>query len=525
MSRSFLSLNDISYVLPNGHQLFQGVSLNVYTGCKCMLVGENGVGKSTLCQIIRGNIFFQSGILSGDAQIYYLPQLLFSSGTIAEVMGLKPKFDALLRVEQGLTEDDDFEIIGNSWSLLEILRKEFELWGIAYLDAQACFADLSGGEKEKVMLIAAFLSSADILLLDEPTNNLDAPARQLFLQKMRDCKKGMLIVSHDRELLQQADEIAELTADGINLYGGNYDFYCEQKQLAKQNLQMQVTLLDKENKRLIQQKMLLQEQAAHKASYGEKQVANHRYSRMAGAAMALSAQNSQGKKKSGLEVKLSENRETSYALGLKLKEELIKIPLPEKPFIKERAIEIVDLCFGFGQLKLFNHFNLLMKGNDRAAFCAGNGVGKTTLLKLLLGELSPESGKVKLNVRAVYLNQDLSLLNKDKSLLDNLMELNPGLSVNQAYSVLANFKFRNELALKMAGCLSGGELLKASLAAVLGTPKQPEMLILDEPTNNLDIKSMEILEEALLQYQGALLVVSHDKTFLENIGIEKFIYL
>lgn len=525
MSESFISLNDISYSLPAGNTLFDGVSLNISSSQKLALVGDNGVGKSTLFRIISGDLLPGKGTLRRQAQVFAVPQILSFSGSIVSVMGIASVLAALERVSQGAGMVEDYDIIGEDWDLAERLKEEFAVWGLSKFVGTEEFSSLSGGEKEKVMLIAAFLAKADILLFDEPTNNLDEAARRLFAKRLLNAKQGVVLISHDRSLLRQMNKIAELTRDGIKIFGGNYDFYIAEKNLLKQKLEADVSALHQETVRLQKQISALQERAARKNAYGEKQIENRRYSRMAGGQMALDAQNTQAKKKTALDAKFSENHQAAYDLRLKLKEETIKIPLPEKPFIKEKAVEVKAMNFAYGSQKIFKDFNLLIGGSDRIALSGGNGSGKTTLIKLLLGRLKADSGEINLNVRAVYLSQDLCLLDSTRTLLDNVIELNRGITVNQAYAVLANFGFRNELALKKGGEISGGELLKACLATILGTPHQPEMLILDEPTNNLDIKSTEVLEAALSQYQGALLVVSHDKVFLENIGIKRVVEL
>jgi ATPase subunit of ABC transporter with duplicated ATPase domains len=154
-----------------------------------------------------------------------------------------------------------------------------------------------------------------------------------------------------------------------------------------------------------------------------------------------------------------------------------------------------------------------------------NGSGKSTLIKLIIGELKPQAGEIYLNGKAIYVNQNLDLLDGNKTILDNMIDYNSGIKIEEAHAILANFKFRNIQADKLVSTLSGGELLRASLATVLGTQNQPDMIILDEPTNNLDIESIEILETALSQYQGAVIVVSHDEEFIKNIGVTKMISL
>lgn len=174
---------------------------------------------------------------------------------------------------------------------------------------------------------------------------------------------------------------------------------------------------------------------------------------------------------------------------------------------------------------MFNGFSFKMKGGERVRIRGANGAGKTTLIRLMLGGLSPDSGKAVLNGRAVYLDQSLSLLDGEKTLIDNVIDLNEGIKTTDAYAILANFGFKNVSAAKAVKTLSGGELLRASMAAVLGTPDQPDLIIFDEPTNNLDIKSVEVLEDALKSWQGALIVVTHDGKFAESLKCSRDIFL
>lgn len=525
MSGSFVSLKSVSYVLPNGDELFDKVSFDLNQGQKAALIGDNGVGKSTLMKIIIGELAPYSGEIIGQARIAYVPQNVNDfAGSIGEVLQVADKINALQRIERGIGNENDFELVGNDWDLPQRCLDSLKKWKIGY-GLEDDFELLSGGEKEKILLIKALLSSAEIILMDEPTNNLDAAARQDFYDWFEKTTRGILVVSHDRDLLSKIQTIWEMLPHGVRCYGGNYEFYKQCREQERQQGEEKLSALQREVSKLKEDKIKIQEQQDKKSKYGREQVGKSRFTKMAGGMMKDWAEKSGAKKANKVDEKLDKKQKEAYDAGLALKTEVIKIPLPEKPFIKDKLLEIKNLDFGFGSEPLLKNINLLMPGGQRLELKGANGAGKTTLIKLILGRLKPCKGEVRLNGRAVYLNQDLSLLDKEKNILENVLLLNPEISTNEAYAILANFKFRNIAALKLVKNLSGGELLKASLAAILGTRKQPELLILDEPTNNLDIRSAEILEEALRQYQGALIIVSHDKKFLENIGTDRQLVL
>lgn len=179
-------------------------------------------------------------------------------------------------------------------------------------------------------------------------------------------------------------------------------------------------------------------------------------------------------------------------------------------------IQISGLKFGYGTEMIFDNFDFSMYGGQRIRITGKNGSGKSTLLKLICGDLKPKSGTIKTFGKIAYLNQDLSILDKNKNIVENIMDI-AGVLKHDAHVIAANFGFRGDASNKRVSVLSGGELLKATLAAVLGGTEQPDLLILDEPTNNLEIKSISILEDALNQYHGAILLVSHDEMFVKNI--------
>lgn len=208
--------------------------------------------------------------------------------------------------------------------------------------------------------------------------------------------------------------------------------------------------------------------------------------------------------------------ELQQSLSEQMIDDKIKIPVPNKPFYSKELIQISGLKFGYGTEMIFDNFDFSMYGGQRIRIIGKNGSGKSTLLKLICGDLKPKSGTIKAFGKIAYLNQDLSVLDKNKNIVENIMDI-AGVLKHDAHVIAANFGFRGDASNKRVGVLSGGELLKATLAAVLGGTEQPDLLILDEPTNNLEIKSIAILEDALNQYRGAILLVSHDEMFVKNI--------
>lgn len=520
---NFINIDNISYTHASGDALFSGIKLSFSSSEKIAIVGDNGVGKTTLLKILMGDAEVSGGCIHKQATVSYVPQNLNNlSGSIAEILGIKHILDAIHKVENGDVDNSLFEIINDSWDIEERATSLFKKFNINK-ELNESFDILSGGEKEKILIAKAFISNANMLIFDEPTNNLDKENRELFYNLFDNYSQGIVVVTHDRDLLSRMGYIVELTSKSAKKYGGNYDFYVQCKNNEKISLENKKSFLEAETAKLLKTKVNIAEQADKSNKQGKKAVENSKISKIQGNAQKGVANSTAAKKNKALDDKIDNNQNNIYQIDLDLKDERIKIPLPLKPFIKNKILEINNLSFGYTNDILIKDLSLIMSGDDRIQIKGANGSGKSTLIKLILGHLKPVKGTVKLNGNAIYMQQDLSLLDKNKSIIENMFDFNSGISIFEAHSILANFKFRNIHAHKMVGDLSGGELLRASLSVILGTPKQPELIILDEPTNNLDIKSTEVLEETLRQYQGALIVVSHDQYFINSINIEKTI--
>ena len=442
----------------DGDNILNGVSVVFNDLDKVAIVGDNGCGKTTLLKLLHGDLLPNQGVINKNAVSFLLNQINVSESK-------------------------------------------------------------SGGEQQMFELMRAFDSYSDILLLDEPTNNLDTDAKQTFFDCLRAYPYGIVIVSHDRELLQQMDKIIELSNGQIKIYGGNYDFYIEQKQLEYENLNSKYITARKEIARLNNTMNIAQHTRQHHETKQKKEIANKKRSKLEANALKGKSQETEAKKRAIIQKKLDEQNAIQHALCEQMRNNTIKIPVPNKPFYSKELVQIKSMCFSYTGKNIFDNFNFTMYGKSRVRLVGKNGSGKTTLLKIIKGKLKPQSGTVAVFGKITYLNQNLSLLDKNKTIIENIMDIS-GVLKHDAHVIAANFGFRGADSSKIVGVLSGGELLKATLAAILGGNEQPDLLILDEPTNNLEIKTISILEDALNQYTGAILLVSHDEMFVNNIKID-----
>lgn len=459
-----ISLLNISFSYFGLDDLFTDLSYSFGSDKKVAIIGDNGVGKTTLLKIINGDILPDSGRVVRNATCYLLNQ-----------------------INTDITK--------------------------------------SGGQSQQKALARAFDSETDILLLDEPTNNLDTTARQDFFKKLFSYRGGVVVVSHDRELLNQMDVLLELHKGKLSVFGGNYDFYVAQKRQIKESIESKYTDAQKEIARLNATITKAQNTRQHHESKQQKDKAN----KSAGSKIAVNAlkgksQETDAKRRKLIQKKMAEQIERSSDLSAQLRNELIKIPLPDKKLYDKEIVRLENVCFSYGEKNVLSDFSFTMRTGERIRIIGSNGAGKTTLLKLITGLLQPLSGYIKTSGKIAYLSQDLSLLNPDKSVVENIADY-AEILLHDAHTIAANFGFRGEASKKKVRMLSGGELLKATLAAVIGSKNQPDLLILDEPTNNLDIKSTTVLEETINQYTGAILIVSHDKIFVSNLHIDKQVVL
>jgi len=502
------------------------------------VVGRNGIGKSTLLKLITEEHQPSMGVVQQQGKIAYFSQEIFNQEniTVSDVLGVTAQLNALQRIAQGSVDEQDFALVGDDWLLEETIHRQLTAFGLEPMCLNRLVNSLSGGEYTRLLLAKTFRSTADFLILDEPTNNLDVDARLALYQAITDWNRGLIVVSHDRQLLNLMDHIVELSSLGVHFYGGNYQNYAEQKQIeqtaAQQKLQA-MAQLKKQAKALAQTRRERHEQAQAKGRSARKA----EIAKVGILKSRIEMNSAQGRSdRTQRRVLLQSERKLAIVSDnmIQAKEKLaqypvihIKLPRTQAPQGK-MILNIKNLDFKYPdhpQL-LINNFSLILQGPERVAIAGKNGSGKTTLIRLILNQLKPSGGTISIGAERVsYLDQKLAILEDHLSLLENFLRLNPDIKELDARYYLADFSFRNEAALKQVAHLSGGERLRAALACTLMSAAPPQLLILDEPTNHLDLYTISIIESVLREYQGALLVISHDQTFLTNSLIEKTVYL
>ncbi|WP_406504642.1 ABC-F family ATP-binding cassette domain-containing protein [Streptomyces sp. NBC_00212] len=515
----------LSFAWPDGTTVFEDFQLAVGPG-RTGLVGLNGSGKSTLLKLIAGELTPTDGTVKIAGEVGYLPQnlVLDTALRVDQALGIDAVRAALHAIEGGDADERHFETVGDDWDVEERARATLDQLGLGRIGLDRTIGEVSGGESVLLRLAALLLRRPDVLLLDEPTNNLDLPARQRLYSTVDAWGGVLLVVSHDRELLDRVDRIADLREGQLAWYGGNFTAYEESLRAEQEAAERMVRVAEADVQRQKRELSDAQVKLARRQRYGQKSYDNKVVPRIVANNRRREAQVSAGKHRILQSERLDQARERlDQAVELVRDDEEIRIELPYTKVHPGRSVlTLQELQLPYGARV---EGELDVRGPERIALVGRNGSGKTTLLRTLAGQLEPVAGEAIVHVPLRFLPQRLDVLDDELSVVENVARYAPGATDNAIRARLARFLFKGALAAQPAGTLSGGERFRAALAALLLAEPAPQLLMLDEPTNNLDMASVRALKAALDAYEGALIVASHDVPFLESIGVTRWLLL
>ena len=507
-----LTLQDVSKSF-GMNCILSGVNLTLKEGSRMGLVGVNGSGKSTLMKLISGEMQPDSGSISliKGTQVGLLTQQADIDSDLNVWDELARVFEPLQRMEERLREMEhemaekhaDPEAMARLSEDYARLTERFErkggyewpsriqgtLVGLGFSkERQEMPARLlSGGEKTRLCLARILLTQPDLLLLDEPTNHLDLSATQWLEDTLRKYRGTVLVISHDRYFLNSVcDCMAELSMTHLTQYEGNYDAFSVKRRM---NLERQLKEYQMQQKEIARQKAIIERYRMYNREKSIK---------------AAESREKQLEKMERIERPVDEQR--------------IRFCFEARRRTGEDVLMAKDLSKGFGGRRLFEHFDLHLRAGDRVAIIGPNGIGKTTLLRILVGELPPDTGTVLYgsNVDVGYYDQQQAGLHEHKSVMDEVWDDFPRMQPDEVRSVLALFLFTGDDVFQPISTLSGGERGRVALTKLM--LRKDNLLLLDEPTNHLDMDSREVLEGALDDFTGTLLTVSHDRYFINRVA-------
>ena len=517
-SPSFI-LHQVTCQFPTGDTLFGPLSLTLEPSL-CALVGRNGSGKTRLLRLLAGLDEPATGHIERFGSHAWVAQqhVISSQTTLAELLGYDAIFTARKRIDSGDYQPDDLALLDGYWDIVERLSEAFINATLPPFEPDKPAIELSGGECIRALLCGAFTAEADFMLLDEPTNHLDRQGRAWFYDQLSRYQGGVLVASHDRELLEQVPRILELSASGLRSYGGNYADYQAQRDAEQQAARAALEHAATERKRTRARMQKEHDDSQRRSAKTLRTVdtlniASFERVKYKGAA----------KERIGTWKKQhSEQNEALNAAVNKARERVeddnpVMFTLPGSQIPEGKQVLVLeDLVLPHVPVP---PLTWRMDGPMRVALKGPNGCGKSTLLKTLLGEVAPRSGSCKVSVSCAYLDQHLSRLDLSQSVMTHLNLSHTPLEEGVLRTRLAQLQLGADKVMLPLAALSGGERLKAALACVLWGAEATQLLLLDEPTNHLDLASVQAIEAALAGFPGALLVVSHDEAFLSGLTL------
>ena len=521
-----ITVSGLSVATADGRSLFTNLNLS-FGAERTGLVGRNGVGKSTLLRVISGDFVPGQGDVSVHGRLAVLQQALQlrPGETIADLFGVTDALGLLARAETGTATAE--ELARADWDVETRMARSLGRVGLD-VSHDTALSVLSGGQRTRVALAALVFADPGFLLLDEPTNNLDRDGRRAVIDLLAGWRAGAIVVSHDRELLDTMDAIVELTSLGATRYGGNWTHYRTRKTRELAAAQRDLSDAEKRIDGLARWAQATAERQARRDRAGRIKSAKGGAPRI-----VLGGMKDRSEDTGGEQTRLAERQQSRAEDALAAAREQIEVLQPLSVAVSPTGLPAqrmvlqldgVSFCYP-AAAPIIRDLSFSITGPERVAVTGPNGSGKTTLLSLITGAIRPVAGVVRMMVNFAMLDQQVSLLDPSRTIRDNFRRLHPQADENACRAALARFMFRADAALQMVGTLSGGQMLRAGLACVMGGVSPPPLLILDEPTDHLDVDSIEAVEAGLRAYDGALLIVSHDETFLENVGITRRLQL
>ena len=517
-SPSFI-LHQVTCQFPTGDTLFGPLSLTLEPSL-CALVGRNGSGKTRLLRLLAGLDEPATGHIERFGSHAWVAQqhVISSQTTLAELLGYDAIFTARKRIDSGDYQPDDLALLDGYWDIVERLSEAFINATLPPFEPDKPAIELSGGERIRALLCGAFTAGADFLLLDEPTNHLDRQGRAWFYDQLSRYQGGVLVASHDRELLEQVPRILELSASGLRSYGGNYADYQAQRDAEQQAARAALEHAATERKRTRARMQKEHDDSQRRSAKTLRTVDTLNIASFERVKYKGAAKERIGSWKK----QHSEQNEALNAAVNKARERVeddnpVMFTLPGSQIPEGKQVLVLeDLVL---QHVPVPPLTWRIDGPMRVALKGPNGCAKSTLLKTLLGEVAPRSGSCKVSVSCAYLDQHLSRFDLSQSVMTHLNLSHTPLEEGVLRTRLAQLQLGADKVMLPLAALSGGERLKAALACVLWGAEATQLLLLDEPTNHLDLASVQAIEAALAGFPGALLVVSHDEAFLSGLTL------
>ncbi|MEV7800247.1 ABC-F family ATP-binding cassette domain-containing protein [Microbacterium foliorum] len=535
-----VTLDRLTFTWPDGTTALDSVSGSFGSG-RTGLVGRNGAGKSTLLRLMAGELSPTTGNLTTTGEVAYLPQQLTLDvdRRVSELLGVSEALDAVRAISAGDVDQAHFDAVGDDWDIEARAELSLAEAGLApeFLDRRV--GELSGGEAVLVAIAGIRLRRAPITLFDEPTNNLDRDARAKLAAMVRSWNGTLIVVSHDLSLLELMDDTAELYAQTLSVFGGPYSEWRAWLDAEQEAARQAEVTAKQEFRKEKRQRIEAEVKLAHRSRTAKKAEIEKRVPKIVAHGRKMAAEVSAGKLRTEVSAKEDAARTALDEAGRRLRSDAsMKIELPDPQVSRSRRIAMI----GDGER------SWIVQGPDRVALIGRNGAGKTTLIERLVAEagvhdsaqmpkIGPDGGftahseesllnterptlvATALTDRIGYLPQRIDGLDENRSVFENIADAAPQVPEKELRNRLARFLIRGATAERPVAALSGGERFRVALAKLLLSDPAPHLVVLDEPTNNLDIDTVDQLVEALRAYRGAVLVVSHDDAFLARLDL------